>query len=138
MQAMAQQRAGGGGRGGGGGAGRYQEPYEKLIQPTQVWGRACGTEPWFRCCASARPLLRLPFPLGQQLSASLVERALGHTCAAHAGVCGDTQPGHFVEQAAPASLCPRPPQLLRELEACGLGADQVDPLWEAYQVWLNV
>ncbi len=24
-------------------------------------------------------------------------------------------------------------QMLRELEACGLGADQVDPLWEAYQ-----
>lgn len=25
--------------------------------------------------------------------------------------------------------------MLRELEACGLGADQMDPLWEAYQVW---
>lgn len=51
IAAMAQQRAAGGGGRGGGGAGRYQDPYEKLIPQSQV-GRLLWLPLWLAAATS--------------------------------------------------------------------------------------
>lgn len=102
--AMRQQAQGGQGRGGYQAA-RFQEPYEKLVPAKDVGaGPGGGGLGGGRCTSGSRALPARP-----------------PACIWSAGLPCCHGPLHSL-------------QMLRELSAMGLGADQVDPLWDAYTV----